>query len=143
MITELKNIGFEIDNIIHLSCEEVITLCKDGAILVDIREEFETVARQFAVKNMILLPNSILKAHFNELPHNNLLIIADSVGLRSKAAVLFLKDQGFNLIANLAGGIVDWERAGYKVNKNPAEMLHGQCACMLKSNTGKKFDFKQ
>lgn len=45
-------------------------------------------------------------------------------------------------LVNLAGGIVDWEREGYKVIKNKAEMLHGQCACMLKSITGRKADFK-
>lgn len=142
MIQDVTRIGITIKGMVHVSGSEAIELCEKGAILVDIREETETAARQYAVENMILLPNSVLEQLYTELPRDKLLIIADGVGLRSKEAVLFLKKQGFKHVINLAGGIVDWERAGYKVRTNPDEMLHGQCACMLKSNTGKKFNFK-
>jgi len=142
MIPDLKGIGLFINDILHVSGNEVIKLCQNGAILVDIREDYETAARIFAIENTIFIPYSSLKDCFNELPDDKLLIIADSVGLRSKEAVIFLKNCGFKHVLNLAGGIVDWERAGYKVNKNPSEMLHGQCACMLKTNKGRKVKFK-
>lgn len=142
MIPDLKGVGIIINGIVHVSGNEVIELCSNGAILVDIREEYETAARRFSVENQILLPNSSLMDHFIELPQDKLLIICDSVGLRSKEAVIFLKSQGFINVINLAGGIVDWERGGYPVNINPAEMMHGSCACMLKNIKGKKMNFK-
>ncbi len=129
---DLKNRGTRIYGIVHLTGKEVIELMHEGAVLVDIREEFETDARQFDLDPVIFIPNSEFRDYYSELPHDRFLIIADSVGLRSKEAVLFLMDHGYEHVLNLAGGIVDWERAGFKIIKDPKQMLHGQCACMLK-----------
>jgi rhodanese-related sulfurtransferase len=52
----------------------------------------------------------------SELPQEKHLIFADTVGLRSKEAVVLLKDKGFIRIANMAGGIVDWERDGFHIH---------------------------
>ena len=125
-----------------ISPSEALDLCKKGTIFLDIREEFETAARRFDVPNTLFLPNSCLKEDFDKLPRNKAIIVADSVGLRSKEAVLFLEGHGFEIVMNLAGGIVDWERTGHKVITNPKEMLHGQCVCTLKSESGTKSDFK-
>lgn len=143
MIPDYQNIGNKIDDIIHIGVKEVLELFKnENVYLVDIREEYETAARQFDVIRVIFSPRSELNENYNSLPKDCLLIIADSVGLRSKEAVIFLKEKGFKHVLNLAGGIVDWERSGHSVIINPAETLHGQCACMLRSNTGRKTDFK-
>lgn len=142
MIHDFQKIEFVIDNIINVTGNQVNELCKTGAVLVDIREEYDTVARQFDVENLLLLPYSVFKDHYDKLPRDITLIIADGVGTRSKDTVIFLKSKGFDNVVNLAGGIVDWVKAGNKVIKNKKEMLHGQCACMLKSNSGRKFDFK-
>jgi rhodanese-related sulfurtransferase len=141
MIPDLKGLGIIINGLVNVSGNEVIILCKNGAILVDIREEFETAARQFGIENHILFPNSSLMYHFIELPQDKLLIIGDRVGLRSKEAVIFLKNQGYINVTNLAVGIVDWERGGYPVYVNPAEMMHSSCAYMLKNIKGKKIAF--
>ncbi len=142
MMLDSKNKGMKIAGILHFTARETIELCENGAVLVDIREEYETAARQFSVKNLIFLPNSEFNEHFNELPKDKFLIFADSVGLRSKEAVKFLLKNGFDNIGNLAGGIVDWERGGYKVITDSSEMLHGQCTCMLRTDKGKKIGFK-
>ena len=143
MIPDYQNIGNKIGEIIHIGGKEVLELCKNNSVyLIDIREEYETAARQFDIERVIFLPNSELEETYNNLPQDFLLIIADSVGLRSKEAVLFLKEKGYQHIINLAGGIVDWERSGFNVIINPSETLHGQCACMLRSNTGRKSNFK-
>jgi rhodanese-related sulfurtransferase len=132
MTYDLKGRGNLINGIVHLTGDELIGLIKEDAVLVDLREEFETGARQFDLDPVIFIPYSELNNHYEELPKDRLLILADSVGLRSKEALIFLKEKGFTNLANLAGGIVDWERAGFKVIKEPKEMMHGQCACMLK-----------
>jgi rhodanese-related sulfurtransferase len=143
MIPDYQKLGHKIDDIIHVGGNEVIELCKnDSVFLIDIREEYETAARQFDIDKVIFIPNSELKESYISLPHNCLLIIADSVGLRSKEAIAFLMEKGYKHVINLAGGIVDWERSGFNVIINPSETLHGQCACMLRSNTGRKPNFK-
>ena len=44
----------------------------------------------------------------------------------------FMKEQGFDNIANLAGGIVDWERDGLPINTDITARLSGSCMCQLK-----------
>ena len=73
----------------------------------------------------------------SELPQDRYLIFADTVGLRSKEAVLFLKRKGFEKIANMAGGIVDWERDGLPLKSNIEERLSGSCMCQLKPREGR------
>ncbi len=125
-----------------ISPSQVSNHCNEGAIFLDIREEFETAARRFGVPNTLFLPYSCLNSNLDKLPREKAIIVADSVGIRSKEAVLFLEKQGFENVINLAGGIVDWERTGHTVIINPNEMLHGQCVCTLRSASGKKSDFK-
>jgi rhodanese-related sulfurtransferase len=68
----------------------------------------------------------------SELPQDKYLIFADSVGLRSKEAVVLLKNKGLKNIVNMAGGIVDWERDGLPLKANIEERLSGSCMCQLK-----------
>ena len=75
---------------------------------------------------------------FSESPQDKYLIFADTVGLGSKEAVVLLKVKGFNKVANMAGGIVDWERDGLPLKTNIEERLSGSCMCQLKPREGGK-----
>ncbi len=130
-----------INNIRHITASECVELCKESAVLVDLREEYETAAKQFGIENIIYLPWSEFFENYNKLPKTKLLIFADCVGLRSKEAVEFLGDKDFPQIANLAGGILDWERGGQKVIRNRDEMVAGVCACNMKSKK-RKINYK-
>jgi rhodanese-related sulfurtransferase len=66
------------------------------------------------------------------LPDDIPVIVADSVGLRSHEAMEFLLSKGFDNIANLAGGIVEWESDGLPIKKDITEQLDGSCVCQLK-----------
>jgi rhodanese-related sulfurtransferase len=139
----MKNIfsekGIITDNIRHLSAREAFEALQQGAILVDIREDFLTHMRTFAVEPYIVCPFSSFDENISLLPKDKPLIIADATGLQSKKAVEILTQHGFTMLANLAGGIMDWDRDGFPVNKNPAAELSGQCPCMLKPmNRNKK-----
>ncbi len=78
------------------------------------------------------MPYSILADNYESLPTEVPVIIADSVGLRSHEAMVFLMTKGFSNIANLAGGIVEWERDGLPVKKDISGQLDGSCVCQLK-----------
>jgi len=45
-------------------------------------------------------------------PSEPLLIFADATGLRSKQAAAYAKNAGLQNIANMAGGIIEWDRDG-------------------------------
>ena len=62
----------------------------------------------------------------------NSFFFADSAGINSKEVVFFLKRKGFESIANMAGGIIEWERDGIPVKINIKERLTGSCMCQLK-----------
>jgi rhodanese-related sulfurtransferase len=126
------NCGFLSSGIFNVSPREAFVLCGKGAVIVDVREEYLTNFKNFDVPEIIILPLSQLLQKLSVLPQEKYLIFADTVGLKSKEAVVFLKDKGFEKIANMAGGIVDWERDGLPVRTDIGERLSGSCMCQLR-----------
>lgn len=113
-------------------------LTKGEAILLDVREWYLTGYKKFDVPETIYYPLSELNYRYKELPVHKPLIVADSTGLRSKEAVLFLLSQGMQNIVNLAGGIVEWERDGLPLIVDITEQLSGSCMCQLRPRNKRK-----
>ena len=126
------NQGLFINGMVHLSPREALAAIERGALLVDIREDYALVMKTFDVPGVIYISDSRLKESFDELPRDRPLILADSVGLRSREAVALLQQQGYVDVANLNGGILDWEGAGLPTKVDPQELWAGQCACRLR-----------
>lgn len=125
--------GFKSGGFINLTPRDAYYEAKTGnAIIVDVREENLTGFKRFDVPRVIYLPLSELEANISQLPTDIPLIIADSTGLRSHEAMEILISKRFTLIANLAGGIVEWERDGLPLIKNNKERLDGSCMCQLR-----------
>jgi rhodanese-related sulfurtransferase len=135
------NYGFISCEILNVSPREAFELCGRGAVIVDVREEYLNNFKNFDVPEILFIPISRLVQQLSDLPQEKYLIFADTVGLRSKEAVVLLKDKGFIKIANMAGGIVDWERDGLPTTTDIANRLSGSCMCQLKRReTPKKKD---
>ncbi|HAN18583.1 MAG: hypothetical protein A2X13_13860 [Bacteroidetes bacterium GWC2_33_15] len=133
-----KNTGIISSGILHVSAHEAFELCKKGAVIVDVREEYMIGFKMFDVEEAIFCPKSILEKKYSELPKDKALIFADATGIHSKEAVLFLLEKGFENIANLAGGLVEWERDGVPIKIDYSERLSGSCACQLKKRDKKQ-----
>jgi len=133
-----ENKGLKIGEIVFLSPCQAAEAIENGAVLVDIREDFEIDMKAFAVDRILFCANGSLKSDFHSLPLNKPLIIADSVGLHSKPAALFLLENGFTDVAVLNGGIADWERDGFPLLSDASQRLSGQCMCQLKPREKKK-----
>ncbi len=86
---------------------ESFELCEKGAIIVDVREDYLSAFKMVKVEKVLYLPFSQIKEHYKDLPHDNPLIFADAVGLRSREGVVFMNSHGYDNVANMAGGIVD------------------------------------
>jgi rhodanese-related sulfurtransferase len=125
--------GFISSGFLNLSAREAFNeATENNAIIVDVRETRLTWYKRFDVPEVIHIPNSELIEKYSSLPGNVPLIIADSVGLRSHEAMELLMGKGFTNIANLAGGIVNWESDGLPLKKDITEQLDGSCACQLR-----------
>jgi len=124
--------GLLIAGMIHLSGSEALEVAQNGGLLIDLRAPIETDYKKFDVPEVLYLPAPELKTRLAELPRDRPVIIADSVGLGSKAAVRDLMDRGFDNVANLNGGILDWEHDGMPIIIDQSKKLSGSCTCRLK-----------
>jgi rhodanese-related sulfurtransferase len=131
--------GFISSGFLNLTpCEAYAETIENNAILLDVREERLTGYKNFNVPRVIKMPYSTLPDNYISLSKNAPIIVADSVGLRSHEAMEFLLKKGFSNLANLAGGIVDWERDGLPLRIDRTEQLDGSCVCQLRPRNKKK-----
>ncbi len=125
--------GFKSAGFLNLSANEAYEeSIGNNAVILDVRELNLTGYKNFDVPRVIHIPLSVLAENYMNLPGDTPLIVADTVGLRSREAMIFLLNKGFSNIANLAGGIVDWERDGLPVRTDRSVQLDGSCMCQLK-----------
>jgi len=125
--------GYFAHGVMNLTPKECFEFCKEGAFIVDVRETSMSSFKKFKVDNVLYLPYSELEGSCKHLPSDKALIFADTVGLKSREAVLFLNSHGYVNVVNMAGGIVDWERDGLPVATDIANRLSGSCMCQLKT----------
>ena len=92
-------------------------------ILLDVREPREFVAVR--APGAVLLPTSVFIARMAELPGDRPLLVICHTGNRSAAVTGFLARNGRTDVANVAGGMDAWERAGLPVRKGLVEPGEG------------------
>ena len=85
----------------------------DAPLLIDVREESEW--NEVHIPGALLIPLSEFVARQDEIPAGRALIMQCRSGGRSGQAALALRTAGRANVANLAGGITDWEAAGQPV----------------------------
>jgi rhodanese-related sulfurtransferase len=131
------NTGFFAHGVLNITPKDCFELCKKSAVIVDVREEYMNSFKMFNVKNILYLPYSELEKFYKDLPTDILLIFADSVGLKSRESVLFMIAHGYDNVANMAGGIVDWEKDGLPLTTDISNRLSGSCMCQIKKREAK------
>jgi rhodanese-related sulfurtransferase len=130
--------GFISSGVLNLTPQEAYSEATEGdAVIVDVREERLTGYKCFNVPRVIYLPKSRILEEYTDLPADIPLIIADSVGLRSQEVMEILIEKRFSNIANLAGGIVEWEHDGLPLKIDISEQLDGSCVCQLRPRNKK------
>ena len=117
----------------NVSPREASELCEHEAIILDLREEYVNQYKQFDVPVVIQIPLGRISNDFCQLPKDRLIIVADSSGVRSKDAIGLLRENGFTQLANLSGGMVEWEKDGMPLVIDNREKLTGSCACQLRA----------
>ena len=124
--------GTLIKRIINFSPKEALNELKNGALLLDLRRKSEIAYKSFDVPETIFSDPNELKENFSNLPEDKPVIIADNAGIRSRQITQFLIENNFTNVANLSGGMFEWDKNNLPVLINNRERLSGSCLCMLK-----------
>jgi len=133
-----QNTGFLSGDVFNLTPHQAFVLCQKGAVIIDVREESLSRFKMFDVPEVIYCPFSMLEETYLHLPEEKPMIFADAAGLHSKEAVQLLMGKGLaGRIANLAGGLVEWERDEMPLIIDKSEKLSGSCMCQLRPRNKK------
>ena len=92
-----------------VTAAEAVRLVADGALVVDVRRDFEW--RRTHIPGAVHLPLEGLLERCLELPDDCLLITFCTGGIRSTGAANLLVENGFDAV-NMSGGLIQWRSAG-------------------------------
>lgn len=84
-------------------------------VFIDVREQDEYDAGH--IPGVTLIPLGSVPARMNEIPKDKTVVAVCRSGNRSGQATQFLRDQGFDNVHNMAGGMNQWSQAGYEVER--------------------------
>jgi len=82
-------------------------------LVLDVREQWEY--DEGHIPGVTLIPMGEVPARLSEIPTDKEVIVTCRTGNRSGQVTDFLRQNGFDNVHNMSGGIVAWEAAGYEV----------------------------
>ncbi|MGW0182865.1 rhodanese-like domain-containing protein [Nocardia sp. NPDC003345] len=92
-----------------VTAAEAVRLVAEGALVVDVRREFEW--KRVHIPGAVHMPLEVLPQRCLELPEDRLLIAFCTGGLRSAGAANLLVENGFDAV-NMSRGLIEWRAAG-------------------------------
>ncbi|NJN96510.1 MAG: rhodanese-like domain-containing protein [Anaerolineales bacterium] len=84
-------------------------------LLIDVREPDEYNAGH--IPGVTLIPMGEVPDRLSEIPQDKTVVVTCRSGNRSGQITDFLREQGYENVHNMQGGIVAWEQAGLPVEK--------------------------
>lgn len=106
---------------------------KNGALLVDVRENNEVAQLAYEVPNLINIPLSEFEERFQEIPKDKPVVIVCKSGGRSLRAAGFLVNHGYENVVNMQHGIEKWVQKGFPT-KGDTTIITGDGSCCSSSN---------
>ena len=86
---------------------------KNGALLVDIREQEEADSLSYDVPNIIHIPLSEFDKRYQEISKDADTVVVGSDPLKSLRAAGFLANHGYTKVVNMKYGIEKWVQKGF------------------------------
>lgn len=130
MDEEFKNENFQ--KAVPLLPSIALEYIQNGAIILDIRAEYETNYRVIDCPDIFYLSFDSYKENYYRVPKEKEIIIVDNVGLVSPEVGKFLVTQGYNKVFYISGGIIAWDHSGLPLKKDIEFELNGGCACQIR-----------
>lgn len=88
---------------------------RDDVVLIDVREDFEYADGH--IPGATLIPLGQIPDRLDEIPTDKTVVAVCRSGNRSGQATSFLREQGFDNVHNMQGGMNAWGQAGYEIEK--------------------------
>jgi rhodanese-related sulfurtransferase len=96
---------------LEVSVSEAAARREAGAFMLDVREPEEW--NEFHIPGATLIPLGELAARVDELPRDQEIVVVCRSGNRSRTGRDILRDAGFEQVSSMAGGVTEWQAAGY------------------------------
>jgi len=88
---------------------------RDDVVILDVREDWEYASGH--IPGALLLPLGQIPQRLSEIPTDKTVVAVCRSGNRSNQATIFLRQQGFDNVHNMQGGMNAWAQAGYEMVK--------------------------
>lgn len=88
---------------------------RSDVVLIDVREQWEY--DEWHIPDITLIPMSELQARVGEIPADKTVIVTCNSGNRSGQVTDFLRQNGYDNVHNMAGGIQAWSQAGLPIDR--------------------------
>ena len=99
----------------NVSVDQTYAAFQSGVLILDVREQNEYDAGH--IPGVMLIPMMQVPDHLDEIPTDQEVIVTCRTGNRSSQVAEFLLQNGYANIHDMEGGIVQWQAAGYPVEK--------------------------
>lgn len=84
-------------------------------VLIDVREQWEY--DEAHIPGITLIPMSEIENRLSDIPQDKTVIMTCRSGNRSGQITDLLRQNGYNNIHTMTGGILAWQQAGFEVEK--------------------------
>ncbi len=88
---------------------------RDDVLVLDVREQWEYDAGH--IPNITHIPMGEIQKRLDEIPTDKTVIVTCQSGGRSSQITNLLRDNGYDDVHNMTGGILSWQNAGLPVEK--------------------------
>lgn len=95
--------------------QAALLLDNPNVVFIDVREQDEYDAGH--IPGVQLIPLGSVPDRLGEIPRDKTVIAVCRSGNRSSQATQYLRDQGFDNVHNMTGGMNQWSQAGHPVEK--------------------------
>lgn len=107
---------------------------KDGALLVDVRENDEVAALAYDVPNLLHIPLTQFEERFEEIPKDKKVVMLCKSGGRSLRAAGFLVNHGYENVVNMQHGMVRWAEKGFPTKGTVDSVKANEGGCCSSSS---------
>jgi rhodanese-related sulfurtransferase len=101
----------------EISVEAAATKRDAGAFILDVRQPEEW--NEFHIPGSTLIPLGELASRVDELPRDQEIVVVCRSGNRSAQGRDILLEAGFTQVTSMAGGVTQWNAAGYPTVSGP------------------------
>lgn len=88
---------------------------RDDVVVLDVREQWEY--DEGHIPGVVHMPMNTIPASLSEIPTDKTVIVTCRSGNRSSQVTAFLRENGFDNVHNMEGGILSWQSMGLPVDR--------------------------